>query len=164
MVAAIYTLTFNNCVAVKIFHFCIFKNNIKYIDLIALKVKTSKWPGAYQWRIYNHRMWGQLSTSCVTEVAQCETPSCSRLKSATDNGVRDGRSNWLVATPTLMGSTPWAPRALYKSVQGLAAHESACNLSMRGNHASHARVTQGMSGCIGIEANWLYKFSPREVL
>ena len=44
----------------------------------------------------------------ITEVAEWGTPSCSP---ATDNIVRDGRSNWLVALPTLMGSTPWAPRA-----------------------------------------------------
>ena len=47
----------------------------------------------------------------ITEVAQWGTPSCSRPQPATDNGVRDGRSNWLVAPPTHMGSTPWAPRA-----------------------------------------------------
>ena len=46
-----------------------------------------------------------------------ENPNCSQPQPATDNGVRDGRSNWLVALPTLMGSTPWAPRAEYKSVQ-----------------------------------------------
>ena len=47
----------------------------------------------------------------ITEVAQWGTPSYSRPQPATDNGVRDGRSNWLVAPPTDMGSTPWAPRA-----------------------------------------------------
>ena len=46
-----------------------------------------------------------------TEAAQWVTPSCSQPQPATDNGVRDGKSNWLVAPPTLMGSTPWAPRA-----------------------------------------------------
>ena len=45
-----------------------------------------------------------------TEVAQCGTPSCSRPQPATENGVRDGRSNLLVALPTFMGSMPWAPR------------------------------------------------------
>ena len=29
----------------------------------------------------------------ITEVAQWGTPSCSRPEPATDNGVRDGRSN-----------------------------------------------------------------------
>ena len=37
--------------------------------------------------------------------------SCSQPQPATYNGVRDGRSNWLVASPTLMGRTPWEPRA-----------------------------------------------------
>ena len=60
---------------------------------------------------FYHRMWGQLSTTwLITEVAQWGTPSCSRPKPATDNGVWDGISNWLVAPPTLIGSTPWAPR------------------------------------------------------
>ena len=68
---------------------------------------------------------GQLSTTLQysTEVAQLGTPSCSR-QPAKDNGVRDGWSNWLVA-PTLMGSTPWAPRiARFKcglQIAGLAA-------------------------------------------
>ena len=35
----------------------------------------------------------------ITVVAKWRTPSCSRPQSATDNGVRDGRSNWLVAPP-----------------------------------------------------------------
>ena len=47
----------------------------------------------------------------ITEVAQWGTPSCSWPQPATDNGVRDGRSNWLVTHPAHMGSTPWAPRA-----------------------------------------------------
>ena len=36
-----------------------------------------------------------------TEVAQWRAPSCSQPQTATDNGVRDGRSNWLVAPPIL---------------------------------------------------------------
>ena len=62
------------------------------------KKKSRLWPLASQWRICYHKIWG--------------TPSCSRPQPATDNGVRDGRSNWLVvATPTLpMGSTTRAPR------------------------------------------------------
>ena len=52
-----------------------------------------------------------------TGVAQWGTPSCGRPQPATDNGARDGRSNWLVSPPTLMGCTPCAPRAQYKSVQ-----------------------------------------------
>ena len=61
-------------------------------------------PGASQWRIYNHRMWGQLSTlllAVITEVTQWGTPSCtcSLPQPATDNSNRDIRSNWLVTPP-----------------------------------------------------------------
>ena len=37
----------------------------------------------------------------ITEVAQWGAPSCSQPQPAKDNGVRDGRSNRLVAPPTL---------------------------------------------------------------
>ena len=47
----------------------------------------------------------------ATEVAQWVAPSCSRTQSATENVVRDVRSNWLAVTPhPLEGST-----ACYKS-------------------------------------------------
>ena len=61
-----------------------------------------------QWRIYYHIIWVQLSTTCsnFTEVAQRVAPSCSQPQPATDNGVRDGRSNWLVASPTLHRAVP----------------------------------------------------------
>ena len=35
-----------------------------FIPMVKLKVKSSIWPGASQWRIYYHRMWDQLSTTC----------------------------------------------------------------------------------------------------
>ena len=62
---------------------------------------------------------GQLSTTCsnAIEITQWETPNWSRPQPATDNGVKDGWSNRQVAPPTLKGSTPWAPSALYKYVQ-----------------------------------------------
>ena len=42
-----------------------------------------------------HCSWGKLLNTCsnATEVVQWETPSSSRSQPATDNGVRDGRSN-----------------------------------------------------------------------
>ena len=64
------------------------------------------------WSCGHHIMWCQLSTtfSNATEVAQWGTPSCNRPQSDTDNGVRDGRSNWLVASVHPHGSALWAPR------------------------------------------------------
>ena len=77
------------------------------------KVKSYTWPRTSQWRIYFHKMWGQLSTNCsnATEVAQWGASSCIPPQPATYNGVRDGRSNSLSVTPHLTQcSTPWAPR------------------------------------------------------
>ena len=42
----------------------------------------------------------------ITEVAQWGAPSCSQPQPATDNGIRDGRSNWLVAPHTLHRAVP----------------------------------------------------------
>ena len=70
-------------------------------------------PGASQWRFYYHRMYGKLSTTCsnADEVSQWGAPSCSRPKPATNNGVKDGRSNWLAVIPhPTQGSNPWTPR------------------------------------------------------
>ena len=65
--------------------------------------------GVTQRRIDYHWLWGPMSTTCsnATEVAQWATPSCSRPQPATDNGVRDGRSNRVAVNPSpLMGSNP----------------------------------------------------------
>ena len=53
------------------------------------------WPGASQWRIYCHFSRIQLSTTCsiATEAAKWAAPSYSRTQPATNNVVRDGRSN-----------------------------------------------------------------------
>ena len=75
------------------------------------KVKSSMARSLPVENLCYQRMWGQWTTTCSNYwSALWRTPSCSRPLSATDNGVRDGRSIWLVAPPTLMGSTPWAPR------------------------------------------------------
>ena len=82
-----------------------------------------------------------------TEVGQWGTPSCSRPQPTTDNGVREGRSNWLVAPPTLMGNTPWAP---HDSINHCSlSRESTLQIdpvtfSMRGNHLPYA--LSGYSG------------------
>ena len=87
-----------------------FRVDIPSIAYFNKKRLSLLWPGASQLRIYYHRMWGQWSTTCTcsnaTEVAQWGAPSCSRPQSATDNGVRDGSSNWLAVTPTLHRAVP----------------------------------------------------------
>ena len=71
-----------------------------------------------------------------TEAAQFGTPSCSWPQPYTHNGVRDGVSNWLVALPTLMRSTPWA--LVHSKKQCNLSGNRSCNRSMRGNHRSYA--------------------------
>ena len=68
-----------------------------------------------------------------------------------DNGVRDGISNWLVAHPTLMGSTPWLPRALYKSVKSQLNRESILQLQ-------HARQPPYLCGLASVWENLLQEF------
>ena len=50
-------------------------------------------PAVEAWSL--HCSLGRLSntSSYITEAARWAAPSCSRLQPATDNGVRDGRSN-----------------------------------------------------------------------
>ena len=51
----------------------------------------------------NHCLWGQLTKtfSNPTEVAKWATPCWSRPQEATENGIKDGRPNWLAITPTI---------------------------------------------------------------
>ena len=63
-----------------------------------------------QLRIFYNSLWGQLSSACsnATEVALLAAPSFSRPQLATDNGVKDGRYNWLAVTShPLQASTPY---------------------------------------------------------
>ena len=64
---------------------------------------------------------GQLSTTCsnATEVAKWATPSCSRPHRATDNGIRYGRSKWLVAPPPSWAVPPERIHEQNKLVQPL---------------------------------------------
>ena len=60
-----------------------------------------------------------------TEVAQWGAPICSRPQPGTDNGVRDGRSNWLVTSPTLYRAVPPELQVLHSSMQA-ANHKTYC--------------------------------------
>ena len=111
-------------------------------NVLIKKKKSLQWPGVPQRRIKS----GQLSTKCsnATEVAQWGTPICSRPQPATDNGVRDGRFNWLITPTTFMGSTPWVPHAKYKSVQPQHGINQA-TLSMWSNHLACAAIQSILS-------------------
>ena len=61
-----------------------------------------------------------------TEAARWGTPSCSLPQPATDNGFRDGRSNWLVAPPTLYRAVPPELHVLHVAMLAIN-HKTCCN-------------------------------------
>ena len=67
---------------------------------------------------------------------------------ATDNGVRDGKSNWLAAPYTLMGSTPWAPR-IARCKRGLQIARFVAATGARTRVHGYARRTQCLCGHSG---------------
>ena len=66
--------------------------------------------------------------------------SCSRPQPTTDNGVRDGRSNWLVAPPTLQRAVPHELHVLHAE----------CNTGCKSKDLLHSvsreRATFGIPG------------------
>ena len=74
----------------------------------------------------------------ITEVAQWGAPSCSQPQAATDNGVRDGRSNWLVAPPTRHRAIPPELHVLHTAMRA-ANHKSCCTESAANVQLQNAR-------------------------
>ena len=94
-----------------------------------------------KWRIYYHRMWGQLSTNCSNVLKQ---PNGELLIVVNHNQLRIMASETvdpIDCPPHPHGRYPWAPRASYKSVPPL--RELMCNRSMQGNHHAY-EATQGI--------------------
>ena len=83
-------------------------------------------------------------------------PSSSQPQPATDNVVRDSRSNWLVAPPILMGSTP--ERHVHRINQCNLSGTRTCNRSMRGKHLAWA-ATQG-NPAQSLQENVITVFGP----
>ena len=90
-------------------------------------------------------MWGQLSTSCSNVLKQPNGEllySCNQPQPATDNGVKDRRSNWLVAPPP-----SWAVPSeclVYSINQWNLSGNRTCNRSIRGNYLAYA-ATQSIT-------------------
>ena len=112
--------------------------------------KNLLWPGASQWKIYYHRMWGQLSTTCSNLLNQ---PNGELIVAVDQNQL------WTMASETvdpIDWSHPpplWAvsPERLVHSKNRCSSATTwfrSCNLetfSKRGNHLAYA-ATQGLSG------------------
>ena len=92
---------------------CLFLNKVVVLEQKSTTydmIKCLLWPGASQWRIYFHSMGGV--NICVVSNYGSSPMGNSWLQSTTTSYwqcIRDSRSHWS-HPPTLMGSTPWAPR------------------------------------------------------
>ena len=81
--------------------------------------------------------------------SQWGTPSCSQPQPGTDNGVKEGRSNWLVAPPPSWAVPP--ERLVHSINQCNLSGTRTFNRSMRGtNHLAYA-ATQGIKEPISVK-------------
>ena len=102
------------------------------------------WPGASQWRIYNHRMWGQLSTTCSNVLKQ---PNGELLVAVNHNQLRTMASETVDPTDWSHSPPSWAvpPERHVPSInQCNLSGTGTCNRSMRGNRLDYA-ATQGIT-------------------
>ena len=96
-----------------------------------------------QWRIYYHRMWGQLSTTFSNLPKQ---PNGELLVAANRNQLRIMASETVDPIDWSHSPPSWAvpPEHLVQSInQCSLIGTRTCNRSMRGNHLAYA-ATQGM--------------------
>ena len=98
------------------------------------KGESLLWPGASQWRIYYHRMWDQLSTTCNNVLKQ---PTEELLVAVNHNQLLTMASDTLDPIDWSHPPPSWAvpPERLVHSInQCNIRGNRTCNRSMRGNH------------------------------
>ena len=99
--------------------------------------------GASQWRIYYHRMWGQLSTTCINVLKQ---PNGELLVAVNHNQLRTMASETVDPIYCSHPQPSWAvppERHVHSINQCNLSGTLTYNRSMRGNHLAHA-ATQGI--------------------
>ena len=100
------------------------------------------WPGASQWRIYYHRMWGQLSTTCSNVLTQ---PNGELLVAVNHNQLRIMAAETVDPMDWSHPPPSWAVppvRLVHIINQGNLSGNRTCNRCMRGNRFAYA-ATQG---------------------
>ena len=110
-----------------------------------VKSKSHLWPGVPLRRIYYHWLWDQLLTTFRMLPSSPMGNYLLQLTTTSSGQLMALETVDLIHWPlphTLMGSTPWAPRAQYKSVQPLPGIDPA-TFNMRGDHLAYAG-TKGM--------------------
>ena len=117
-------------------------NNSK--QYLIKKSKSLLWPGASQWRIYYHRMWGQLSTTCSNVLKQFN----GKLLVAVDhNQLRTMASETVDPIDWSHPPPSWAvppERQVHSINQCNLRGTRTCNRSMRGNHLAAYAATRGI--------------------
>ena len=120
---------------------------VNSLHLACNKVKKGKvfygHTGASQWRIYNHRMWGKLSTTCSNVLKQ---PNWELLVAVNHNQLRTMASETADLIDWSHPPPSWAvppERIMHIINQCNLSGNRTCNRSMRGNHLAYA-ATQGM--------------------
>ena len=104
------------------------------------KVKSSM-ARSLQWRIYYHRMWGQLSTTCSNVLKQ---PNGELLVAVNHIQLQTMASESIDSIDWSHPLPSWAvPPERLACIQCNLSGNRTCNRSMRGNHLAYA-ATQGM--------------------
>ena len=106
-------------------------------------LKSLLWPGASQWRIYYHRMWGQLSTTCSNVLKQ---PNGEHQVAVNHNQLRIIASEMVDSIDWSHPIPSWAvptKRLVHSINQCNLSGNRTCSRSMRGNHLAYA-ATQGI--------------------
>ena len=105
--------------------------------------KSLLWPGASQWRIYYHRIWVQLSTTCSNVLKQ---PNGELLVAVNHNQLRTMASETVDPIDWSQPPPSWAvppERQVHSINQSNLSGTRTCNRGMRGNHLAYA-ATQGI--------------------
>ena len=102
------------------------------------KRKSLLWLGASQWRIYYHRIWDQLSTTCSDVLKQ---PNWELLVAVNHNQLRTMVSETVDSIDWSHPLPSWAvppERHVHSINQCNLSGTGTCNRSMRGNHLAYA--------------------------
>ena len=123
----------------------------KLLNTTKGKGKVFFWPGASQWRIYYHRMWVQLLTTCSNVLKQ---PNGELLVAINHNQLRTMASETVDPIDWSQSPPSWAvppERHVHSINQCNLSVTRTCNRSMRGKYIQYEIVYDKAplsSGCL----------------
>ena len=119
------------------------RGGLQLHDAVGIKKVKSSMARSSQWRIYYHRMWVQVSTTCSIVLKQ---PNGQLIVAVNHNQLRTIASERVDPIDWSHPPPSWAvsPERLVHSInQCNVSGTGTCNRSFRGNHLAYA-ATQGM--------------------